>query len=424
MPYLSVVMLLFWIIIFLVLSALFSGSEIAYVSSNKLRVELKKKRDTFRSRILAGWFDHPASFIGTMLVGNNAALVAFSTMTTTLLGVTLIPTLGLENDMAILLVNTLVITLVVLVFGEFLPKTLFRLFSDDALYFFAVPLRGLQLFLYPFSKLMTGLSSRLMGLFFSQPSEALDNVLTRSDLESFVMDGNGKHEEAIDTELFGKALNLHDVRVRDCMIPRTEIQSIDADAPIHELEEKFKETRLSRLLVVEGEIDELLGYVHHHSLLSYPETIRQCIMEIKFVPEVTKVTDMLNDTVNQGVSIACVVDEFGGISGIVTMEDLLEQIFGKIEDEYDDDEYVDVQESEDTFRFSGRIELSYLRDKYQLRFPDGDYQTLSGYLVSANERVPEQDEKIVLDGYRFELLEVSNTRIEVLRLARLKEQDD
>lgn len=412
-------MLVFWIIFFLALSALFSGSEIAYVSSNKLRVELKKKRETYRSKILAKWFDEPAGFIGTMLVGNNAALVAFSTMTTSLLDVSLIPSLGLENEMVVLLVNTLVITLIVLVFGEFLPKTLFRLFSDDALYFFALPLRGLQLFLYPFSVVMTGLSSRFMGLFFKQPSEALDNVLTRSDLETFVNESSPNSDEAIDTELFGKALNLHDVRIRDCMIPRTEIESIDVNAPISELEAQFKSTRLSRLLVIDGDIDNVIGYVHHQSLLNYPENIRACSMDITFVPEVTKVTDMLNATVIKSVSIACVVDEFGGVSGIVTMEDLLEQIFGEIEDEYDGDEYIDVQESENSFRFSGRLEINYLKEQYGLRFPDGDYQTLSGYLVTAAERVPEEGEELEMDGYRFELLEVSNTRIETLRLVKL-----
>lgn len=407
------------IIIFLLLSALFSGSEIAYVSSNKLRVELKKKRDTYRSRILAGWFEKPADFISTMLVGNNATLVAFSSLMTELLGISLIPNLGLENEMLILLTNTLVITLVVLIFGEFVPKTLFRLFSDDALYFFAVPLRALQLILYVPSMIMTSISRRFMGLFFMQPSEALDNVLTRSDLETFVNESSPNSDESIDTELFGKALNLHDVRVRDCMIPRKEIVSIDVNASIPALEEQFRESRLSRLLVIDGDIDNVLGYVHHQSLLSYPAAIRDCIMELTFVPEVTRVVDMLNATVVKSVSIACVVDEFGGVSGIVTMEDLLEQIFGEIEDEYDNADYVEVQEDENTFRFSGRLEINYLKDEYGLRFPDGDYQTLSGYLVSAAERVPEEGESIEMDGYRFELLEVSNTRIEVLRLIKL-----
>ncbi|PHI19054.1 hypothetical protein CEQ90_14865 [Lewinellaceae bacterium SD302] len=409
-------MTIFFIVVALVFSALFSGSEIAYVSSNKLRVELKKKRNTYRSRILAGWFDRPANFISTMLVGNNAALVAFSTLMTDVLNVSMIPGLGLENGLLITLVNTVVITLIVLVFGEFIPKTLFRLFSDDALYFLAVPLRWLQLALYVPSMIMTGISSRLMGLFFKQPAEALDNVLTRSDLETFVNEGSSTGEESIDVELFGKALNLHDVRIRDCMIPRKEIQSIDVNAPISELVEKFQETRLSRLLVYDGDIDNLLGYVHHQSLLEYPKQINDCIMEITYVPEVTKVTDMLNATVTKSVSIACVVDEFGGVSGIVTMEDLLEQIFGEIEDEYDDDDYINVKESEDSYRFSGRLEINYLKDEYNLRFPDGDYQTLSGYLVTVAERVPEEGEVLEIEGYRFELLEVSNTRIEVLRL--------
>jgi len=416
-------MLILAIIACLALSALFSGSEIAYVSANKLRVELKKKRDTYRSKILAGWFERPANFLSTMLVGNNIALVAFSTLMTKLLNVNLIPLLALESSLLILLVNTLVITLVVLVFGEFIPKTLFRLFSDDALYFFAVPLRALQWLLYIPSAVMTKASERLMNLFFKQPKEALDNVLTRTDLEQFVNESQSDEDEAIDKELFGKALNLHDVRVRDCMIPRTEIQSIDVNASIEELEDKFRETRLSRLLVVDGEVDQVLGYVHHQSLLSFPKSIRSCILELTFVPEVTRVTDMLDTTVKKQVAIACVVDEFGGVSGIVTMEDLLEQVFGEIEDEYDAVDYVEETIDEQTFHFSGRLEVNYLRDKYDLKIPEGDYQTLSGYLATVAERVPEEGEQLEMDGFRFELLNVSNTRIETLRVIRLPKEE-
>ncbi|MEL6273610.1 MAG: hemolysin family protein [Bacteroidota bacterium] len=407
------------IIIFLLLSALFSGSEIAFVSANKLRVELKKKRGTYRSAILANWFDQPAKFLSTMLVGNNIALVAFSTLMTKVLDISFVPFLRLENELLIILANTMVITLVVLIFGEFIPKALFRLFSDDALYFFAIPLRLLQLLVYLPSMLMTNTSEWILSFFFKRSSEALDNVLTRTDLENFVNESQSSEEEAIDTELFGKALNLHDVRVRDCMIPRTEIQTVDINASLEELTDRFRETRLSRLLLVDGDVDNVQGYVHHQSLLSHPKDIEACILPITFVPEVTRVTDMLDTAVKAKVSIACVVDEFGAVSGIITMEDLLEQIFGEIEDEYDEDDYVEVKIDDDTYEFSGRLEVNYLRDKYGLKIPEGDYQTLSGYLVTAAERVPEQDESLEMDGFRFEMLDVTNTRIETLRVIRL-----
>lgn len=413
-----------WLLIlfFLSLSALFSGSEIAFVSSNKLRVELKKQRATLRSSILAAWFEKPGQFLSTMLVGNNIALVIFSTLSTQLLQVHLIPWLALEGEIPVILANTLVITLIVLVFGEFIPKAIFRLFSDDALYFLALPLRALQWSLYLPSLVMTKSSEWVMGLFYKRPSEELDNVLTRIDLENFVKESSQSgDEEGIDKELFAKALKLHDIRLRECMIPRTEIKNIDVNASIAALEEEFRITKLSRLIVTEGDIDNVLGYVHHQSLLSAPKSIRDCILEIGFVPEVSRVTDMLEASVSKQMSIACVVDEFGSVSGIVTMEDLLEQIFGDIEDEYDEDEYLDLQIDEDTYHFSGRLEVSYLREAYGLKIPEGDYQTLSGYLVTAAERIPEEGESIEMDGFRFELLSVTNTRIETLRLIKLHE---
>ena len=402
----------------LLLSALFSGSEIAYVSANKLRVELKKKRNTPRSRILTAWFDHPAQFLSTMLVGNNIALVAFTSLITVPLTYIMNAYLGIETDIVVLLLNTLVITITVLIFGEYVPKTIFRLYSDNALYFWAIPLRGLQILLYLPSVVMTTTSDWLLRLFFKRPSEELDTVLTRLDLENFInrSQTSEEQESAIDTKLFGNALNLADVRIRDCMVPRTEIESIDVNATVEELEEKFRETHLSRLIVVDGDADNVLGYVHHQQLLEYPDTVRQCILELTFVPEVARVADLLDRAVKEQLSIACVVDEFGGIAGVVTMEDLLEEIFGEIEDEYDEDDYVEIDEGDGYYRFSGRLEISYLNDKYGIGLPEGEYQTLSGFIVTTAERVPEQDESLELEGFNFRMLEVSNTRIEVVHL--------
>ncbi len=411
-----------FIICFLLLSALFSGSEIAYVSSDKLRVELKKKRDTRRSRILAGWFDRPADFLSTMLVGNNIALVAFTSLITVPINGLLLQYFGLENEIGLLLAGTLFITIIVLIFGEYVPKTVFRLFSDDALYFFALPLRALQGLLYLPSVIMTGTSNALLRLFIKRPADELETVLTRLDLENFVNSSQSNEEDVgIDTKLFGNALNLGEVRLRDCMIPRTEIESLDATATIEELEAKFIETRLSRILITDGDIDEVLGYVHHQQLLNHPATVRECILELTFVPEVARVTDLLNRSVKEQMSIACVVDEFGGIAGLVTMEDLLEEIFGEIEDEYDDDEYVEIDEGDGHFHFSGRLEIKDLNEKYDLGIPEGDYQTLSGFIVATAERVPDEAEVLELEGFEFRMTEVSNTRIETVRLHKLPE---
>lgn len=410
------------ILIALLLSALFSGSEIAYVSANKLRVELKKKRGTRRSRILARWYDQPAEFLSTMLVGNNIALVAFTSLISTPLTALLASWMGLEEEsLWLLLINSVLILPVVLVFGEYLPKTLFRLFADDALYLLASPLRTLQFLLYLPSKLMTGVSNLLLRLFFKKPSEELDTVLTRLDLENFVNESNAVGDEdtgGIDAKLFGNVLHLGDVKVRDCMIPRTEIQSVDISASIEELEERFVETRLSRLIVVDGDIDEVRGYVHHQQLMEYPKTVRDIVLDLTFVPEVSRVTDLLNQSIKDQLSIVCVVDEYGGISGLVTMENLLEEIFGEIEDEYDEVQHTEEALGEGRYRFSGRLDVDYLNEKFELDLPEGEYHTLSGFVVTEAERVPEQGESIELKGFRMLMEEVSNTRIETILLEK------
>lgn len=415
-------MLTFTIILFLLLSAVFSGSEIAYVSANKLRVELKKKRGTRRSKILSRWYDQPANFLSTMLVGNNIALVAFTYLITIPLTALMAPWLGLEDDsLWLLLVNSVLILPIVLVFGEYMPKTLFRLFADDALYFMAVPLRALQWLLFIPSRVMTGTSNLFLQLIFKRPREELDTVLTRLDLENFVNESNASGDEetgGIDAKLFGNVLNLGEVKVRDCMIPRTEIQSVDISASLDELEARFVETRLSRLIVVDGDIDEVKGYVHHQQLMKFPESVREMVLDLTFVPEVRRVTDLLDRSIKDQLSIACVVDEYGGVSGLVTLENLLEEIFGEIEDEYDHIEHLEEELADGSFRFSGRLEIDYLNEKYELNLPEGEYHTLSGFVVTEAERVPEQDESLELKGFRMMMEEVSNTRIETILLRR------
>lgn len=412
------------IIGFLLLSALFSGSEIAYVSANKLKVELKKKRGTRKSKILARWYESPADFLSAMLVGNNVSLVAFTSLITAPISFLTMSALGIGDNIWGLLINTVVITIIVLIFGEYLPKTFFRLYADDALYFFAYPIRALQWLLYLPSKIMTGVSNVLLQLIFKEPGENLNNVLTRLDLENFVNESNPNDEEdGIDTKLFGNALNLNTVKVRDCMIPRNEIVAIDVNASIDELEARFQESKLSRLLVYKDDVDEIQGYVHHHQLLSMPERLADIVLDITFLPEVAGITDVLSDTIKDRFSIACVVDEFGGVAGVITMEDMLEEIFGEIDDEHDDDTYVEEVLPDGDFIFSGRLEVNYLNEKYELEFPEGDYQTLSGLVVGEAERVPDEDEAIEIKGYRMVMVEVSNTKVELMRVKVLEEDE-
>lgn len=416
-------MLLVWIILSLLFSALFSGSEIAFVSANKLKIELKKKRDTYRAIQLTSFYDKPADFMSTMLVGNNIALVIFTSLITIPLTPFLQSYLGLSGEGFLsLFVLSIIITMIVLVFGEFLPKTMFQLFADDILYHIAVPLRMVQMVLLIPSWVMTKTSEALLRIVFKQnEADQVEETFTRLDLESFInRTGGGEGVEEIDTDMFGKALNLKDVRVRECMVPRTEIENVDADTAVSEVEQVFIKTRLSRLLVTDGEIDKVLGYVHHQQLLELPEKIREIILPIPFVPDVTRVTDLMNKFIKESLNIACVVDEFGGVSGVITLEDILEEIFGEIEDEYDKEDHIEQKISETEYRFSGRLEIDYLNEKYKLQFPTGDYHTLSGYLVMTTETIPEQGDVIEMEGYSYVFEKVSNTRVETIQVTKLR----
>lgn len=409
-----------FIILFLLLSALFSGTEIAFISANKLKVELKKKKGAMRGSILADFYERPSDFMGMLLVGNNIALVVFSYLMTRELSPMITGAWGIENEFLLLLTNTIIITIIVLIFGEFLPKTLFRLYPDEMLYLLAYPLKLIQWLLAVPAWVMTRASHGLLRLFINTPIEVAESTFTRLDLENFINDSRADSEEEIDKELFGNALNLKDTRVRDCMVPRTEIENIDVSAGVDELIELFQSTKLSRIIVTEGETDNVLGYVHHQQLLEQPVDIRSQIMDIPFVPEVMRATELMNRFIKERISIGCVVDEFGSISGIITLEDILEEIFGEIEDEYDQEDHIEKQLSETEFLFSGRLEIDYLNSKYDLKFPDGEYQTLSGYLVMTTEAIPEQGTVIELDGYQFVFELVSNTKIETVRVIRLE----
>ncbi len=413
-------MTLSFILLFLFLSALFSGSEIAFISANKLRVELRKKKGAARGRILANFYEKPAHFLSTMLVGNNIALVAFTILMGSVLAPLLEKTLGLqEQELLLLLLDTIIITVVVLIFGEFLPKTLFSLYADQILYFLALPLKFIEVALRPLTWIMTRFSNRFLSVFFKSSITPVETAFTRLDLENFINDTLTDAEEEIDKELFGKALNFKEVKVRDCMVPRTEIENIDVSSNLEELEQLFRETKLSRLIVTDNDIDNVLGYVHHQQLFQQPDDLKKLVLNISFVAEVTRVTDLMNDFIRTRTSIACVVDEFGAVAGIITLEDILEEIFGEIEDEHDQGEYVENQISDDEYIFSGRLEISYLNEKFDIGLPEGDYHTLSGYLVTTTETIPEKGAQIELDGFRFILELVSNTKIETVRVIRL-----
>ena len=415
------------IIFFLILSALFSGTEIAFISASKLRIELKRQKGSKSGIILSRFYKKPASFLATMLVGNNISLVVFTSLMTIPLEAFFASYFNIEGgNLLLLLINTILITIIVLIFGEFLPKTIFRLFADDILYFLAYPLRFLQFFLAIPAWLMTKLSNSLLRVLFKMPVEKVENVITRLDLENFIRDTQTtSEEEKIDTGLFERALHLKQVKVRECMVPRPEIESIDIKSSVEQLKKVFLEKNHSRLIVTDGDIDNVLGYVHHQKLLKDPSTIKQIKMDIPIVPEVMNVRHLMNVFIKTRINIAWVVDEFGGTAGIITLEDILEEIFGEIEDEHDQEEYIEEIISTNEYRFSGRLEIDYLNEKYEnLNFPEGDYHTLSGYLVMTNETIPKQGAELKLDGYKFVLDVVSDTKIEIIRVFKLPDDNE
>lgn len=408
------------IVVSLLLSGLFSGSEMAFVSANKLGIEVMRNKGHRRGAILAKFYDDPKAFLGTMLVGNNIALVIFTIFMGQVIEPTLLPVFG-DNTVGSLLVVTLITTLVVLIFGEFLPKTIFRLYANELLYKLAYPLRIFKWILSIPTTFMTGMSNFLLKTIFKVPVENADNVLTRVDLEHFINDTISE-EETIDKEILTNALNLSQVKVRECMVPRMEIISIDKQSTIGEIIAEFKSSSLSRLLVTDGDIENVVGYIHHQQFISNPKSIKNLILPISYVPEAMNVQELMLTFIKSGSNIACVVDEFGGTAGLITLEDILEEIFGEIEDEHDLEGHVEEVISDTEYVFSGRLEIDYINEKYQhLSIPEGEYHTLSGYLVMTAGNIPDAYDEIILDGYKYVIESVGETRIESIRVIKLEE---
>ncbi len=403
-------------ILMLILSAMFSGSEIAFVSASKLKIELKKKNGSFRGRLLDKFYHNPAEFIGSLLVGNNVVMVIFTFLMTKALSPVLKPMLN--NDFFVFVVVTLFLTFIVLIFGEFLPKTIFRLQADRLLFALAVPLRFFSiLFLLP-SKFMNWITRFVLTKVLKMPEKRELNVFTRNDLEYLVKFGNGtQQDENVQQEMFENALYLQDVKVKVVMTQRTEIVYVDQNASEDELISVFKESGLSRILVVNETLDDVIGYVHHIKLMEKFTKVADITLPIIIVPETLRVHDLLNKLIAKKQTIACVVDEYGSVSGLVTLEDVLEEIFGEITDEHDEEEALSKKISENEYLFVGRIEIDKINKMYDnIKIPEGDYNTLSGYIVTTTHNIPEQGEEITLGAYKFIIEQVSDKIIERVRV--------
>lgn len=407
----------------LLLSAFFSGSEIAYLSANKLSVEVLKNKGSRKGQILTDLYNDSKSFLSTMLVGNNIVLVMytifFSSIVTPLLE--LIFPIG---SFAVSFITTIILTIIILIFGEFIPKTIFRLYANELIFRLARPLKFFTWILLVPSWLLTKTSNLVIFLIFGKVEASYENNITKLDLEHYIQ-SNVNEEKEIDKEILANALNLNLLKVRDCMIPRNEIVFIDKTDELQTVKDTFISSKHSRLIVVDGEVENVVGYFHHQQLFKNITSIKRNIMDIDFVPDVMNVQDLLYKFIKDGTNIACVVDEFGGTAGIITLEDILEEIFGEIADEHDEEDFTDKMISENEFIFSGRLELGFINSKYkQLNLPEEEYVTLSGYIVMTHGSIPEVGEEILLDNYRFIILSKSDTKIEEVRVIKISNHSD
>ncbi|NCU02553.1 MAG: HlyC/CorC family transporter [Chitinophagaceae bacterium] len=415
--------LLIWIGVSMLFLGFFAGLQTAFGSLNRFSVELKKKQGIASGRILSFFIENQSRFIGSILVGVTLSLVIFVLLVNRFFDPLWkqAPT-QIQNSAIRIIVEIITAGLLALLV-QVVFKAIFRKKSNAVLSFFARIISFFYSLFAPVASLFVGLAEWILKYLFDVRVNDKKEAFSRVDLEHFVQQSKDNNDETqdINTELFENALSLPGVKVRECLIPRKEIIGVESSASIEEVKQKFVETKLSKLIVYEGNIDNILGYVHQLDLFRKPADIKTILLPIPAVPESMGLTDLINQFTSERKSIAWVVDEFGGTSGIVTMEDLLEEIFGEIQDEYDTEEFVEKQLSENEFIFSGRLELDYLSEKYNLEFKEeSDAETLSGYIVEHHETIPVAKERIIVDDYEFDILSVSETRIETVKMKLLR----
>lgn len=409
------------ILIAMAFSAFFSGMEIAFVSSNKLRFEMDRNEQSINSRILSIFYRNPNNFISTMLVGNNIALVIYGILMAELIEQQLLAEF-IENEFLLVLIQTIISTLIILVTGEFIPKTLFKINPNFTLNLLAIPTFICYIILYPISKFASTLSGILLLLTGTKINkEASDKAFTKVDLDHFIQSSiqDSDNEAEINTEvkIFQNALDFSNIKVRDCIVPRTEIIAIENDATVEELKALFIEKGISKIIVYKDNIDDIIGYFHSSELFHEPTDWHQCIRQLPFVPETMSANKLMKLFMQQKKSLAVVVDEFGGTSGIVALEDLVEQIFGEIEDEHDTTSYVAKSLGNNEYVLSARLDVEKANELFSLDLPESDeYQTIGGLILHQYQSFPKAHEIITLDKFQFRIIKVTATKIELIRL--------
>jgi len=408
--------MLFAIIASLALIGFFSGYEIGFVSANRLSLELKKKQGGRSGKIIAKFLEEPTQFIGTCLVGLNISLVVFGIMFEELLDIVIWDHFN-PGNYSVLLGNTILSTLVILLIGELGPKAIFKARAASMINTFAPLANFFHILFRPLTLLLVNLAQWVLRNLFQVRLVNKKEAFTKVDLAHFVQQSKDqKEQQELNTDLFENALSLPDIKIRECLVPRTEIVGVDLQTSIESLTEIFMETKLSKLIVYDDTLDTIVGYVHQLDLFKKPTTIASILHTIPLVPESMNAADLINLFSKKRKSIAWVVDEFGGTAGIVTMEDVLEEIFGEIDDEYDEQEFLEKKLSDTEYVFSGRLELDYLYEKYGIDFSADSAETLSGYLIHKNEAIPKLRQVIHLSHFDAEILAVSDTRIEKVKI--------
>ena len=415
----------------LVLSAFFSGMEIAYVSSNKVHIAIEKQQNGYLSKILQKITNRPSKFIATMLIGNNIALVIYGFFMGDLLMSYIGPYLGIDSQntssssdsimFLALFIQTIISTFVILITAEFLPKVFFQIYANNLVKFFALPGYFFYIVFSVVSEFIIWITDKILKLIFKTDGDEVQLSFSKVELGNYISEQmeTVKREDEVDSEIqiFQNALDFSEVKSREVLIPRTEVVAVTIDRSPKELSELFIKTGLSKILVYNENIDNILGYVHSFELFKKPTTIKSILIPVVFVPETMLIKEVLNILTKKRKSIAVVIDEYGGTSGILTVEDIIEELFGEIEDEHDKLVLIEKVVNNGTYVFSARLDVDYLNETYKLNLPENEnYETLGGMIVSFTEGIPKKDEVIVFQDYTFNILEVSNTKVELVEV--------
>jgi CBS domain containing-hemolysin-like protein len=410
------------VLVSLVASAFFSGMEIAYLASNRLKIEVEKKQGTLRSKIISVFYNNESSMIALLLLGNNVALVVYGMAAAEILNPIIDHSWGIHNEGYRLVLQTLISTLLVLVTAEFLPKAVVQINPNRFLNIGSFPMLLIFIILYIPTQIVLFISSSILRLFGAK-HENTDKVFSRVDLEHYVDDlaSRMKSEEEIskDMHILRNALDFSNIKARDCMIPRTEMIAVDIEDEIHDLKSLFIERGLSKIIIYRDSIDNVIGYVHSFELFKNPNSIKQILKPIPFVTEVIPGKELLEKFTSERSNLAIVTDEYGGTAGLVTLEDVIEEIFGEIEDEHDKDDWIEEKISENEYLFSARVEIDYLNETFGLKLDESDqYETLAGLIIHQLETIPEKGRTLEFNGYTITIEEVSDRKIEKVRIIK------